>query len=111
MALARKQPTVPKIPMFPDLLFTRAIDSDILSQRTIRQVHRRVSEHLPSWFDKSRNKAIRSSILAYRVDTEHHVDSNKAFKVIYRILYEYNSYIQQRRLVFSSEQAESVYSK
>nr|CAH8855179.1 unnamed protein product [Trichobilharzia regenti] len=53
--------------------------------RTIRQVHRRISEHHPTWLSKEQKRSIRSSILAHFVDTEHKIDVNTAFKVIYRI--------------------------
>nr|CAH8870068.1 unnamed protein product [Trichobilharzia regenti] len=53
--------------------------------RTIRQVHRRISEHHPTWLSKGQKRSIRSSILAHLVDTEHKIDVNTAFKIIYRI--------------------------
>ncbi|CAH8613781.1 unnamed protein product [Schistosoma rodhaini] len=53
--------------------------------RTIRQVRQRITEHHPSWLTKGQIKGIKSSILAHLVDTGHHVELNKAFKVIYHI--------------------------
>ena len=53
--------------------------------RTIRRVSRRISEHHPAGLSKGQTKAIRSAILSHLVDTEHKIDVNHAFKVIYRI--------------------------
>ena len=53
--------------------------------RTTRQLNKRVTEHLPSWFGKGETKSIRSSILSHLIDSGHQVNRNSAFKVIYRI--------------------------
>ena len=53
--------------------------------RTTRQLSKRIREHIPTWFGKGQQKSINSSILAHLVDTNHQVDTQKAFKVIYRI--------------------------
>ncbi|CAH8868003.1 unnamed protein product [Trichobilharzia szidati] len=53
--------------------------------RTIRRVSRRISEHHPAWLSKGQTKSIRSAILAHLVQTEHKIDDNHAFRVIYRI--------------------------
>ncbi|CAH8644697.1 unnamed protein product [Heterobilharzia americana] len=53
--------------------------------RTMRQFHRRISEHYPSWLNKGQIRTIKSSILAHLVDTEHQVVTGKAFKIIHQI--------------------------
>ncbi|CAH8864025.1 unnamed protein product [Trichobilharzia szidati] len=53
--------------------------------RTIRRVSRRISEHHPAWLSKGQTKSIRSAILAHLVETEHKIDVNHAFRVIYCI--------------------------
>ncbi|CAH8444452.1 unnamed protein product [Heterobilharzia americana] len=53
--------------------------------RTMRQFHRRISEHRPSWLSEGQIRTIKSSILAHLVDTRHQVDSRKAFRIIHRI--------------------------
>ena len=42
-------------------------------------------EHIPTWFGEGQQKSINSYILVHLVDTNHQVDTPKAFKVIYRI--------------------------
>nr|CAH8870984.1 unnamed protein product [Trichobilharzia regenti] len=105
-----KKSTVPQESVFLRLQFIGDVINDILSQdilpcfsssmynyqfncpcqasyigRKIRQVHRRISEHLSSWSGIGLNKTIRKTILVHLVDTGYQIDTNKAFKVIYRV--------------------------
>ena len=52
---------------------------------TTRQLSKRIREHILTWLGKGQQKSINSSILAHLVDTNHQMDTQKAFKVIYRI--------------------------
>ena len=54
--------------------------------RKTRQLSKRLQEHIPNWFSKGQQKSIDSFSLAHVVDQSHQVDTQKAFKVIYRML-------------------------
>ena len=54
--------------------------------RSTRQLSKRIRGYIPTWFGKGQQKSINRSILAYLVDTNHQVDTQKAFKLIYLIL-------------------------
>nr|CAH8866810.1 unnamed protein product [Trichobilharzia regenti] len=53
--------------------------------RTIRRVSSRISQHHPAWLSKGQTKSIRRAILSHLVETEHRINVNHAFKVIYHI--------------------------
>ena len=52
--------------------------------RTTRQLQIRIKEHNPAWLWKGQTKTTRSSIVAHLVDTQHVIDVNNSFRVIYR---------------------------
>ena len=53
--------------------------------RTMRQLSRRICEHCPVWWMKGENKNVNSSILAHLIDSNHVIDTNSAFEVVYKI--------------------------
>ena len=53
--------------------------------RTTRRSSERIHEHHPAWLNHGITKTIRNSIVAHLVDSNHVVDRDQAFKVIYRV--------------------------
>lgn len=53
--------------------------------RTTRCLSQRIKEHHPAWLNTGSTKSIRSSVVAHLVDTNHRVDTTKAFNIVYRV--------------------------
>lgn len=52
--------------------------------RTTRTLSQRIREHIPRWLSTDSKKTITSSIVQHLADTEHRVDKNQAFKILYK---------------------------
>ena len=62
---------------------TLKIESNIYIGRTTRQLHKRIKEHHPVGLIRGTISTIRSSILKHLVDSNHNIDIEKAFRILY----------------------------
>jgi hypothetical protein len=66
--------------------------------RTTRRLSERIKEHCPSWLGKGTIKKINSSVLAHLVDTDHPVNRDMDFSVIYKVPFSHSRCLRQRCL-------------
>jgi hypothetical protein len=66
--------------------------------RTTRRLSERIKEHCPSWLGKGITRKINSSVLAHLVDTNHPVDRDMDFSIIYRAPFSHSRPLRQRSL-------------
>ena len=52
---------------------------------TVRNLSNRIVEHIPSWLRSEGTGVLKSAITKRLYQTKHRIDSDKAFKVIYRV--------------------------
>ncbi|KAA3680157.1 uncharacterized protein DEA37_0007717 [Paragonimus westermani] len=71
--------------------------------RTTRHLSKRIEEQYPAWIGTGGHKSITSAIVAHLTDTNHRIDFNGAFRVIYSVGSAQLKTVRQRILATAEE--------